>query len=151
MLDRSGTLLPVRCQRASDSNASPRLRTAHTLACGSRSDHFMMLYPDLALNSLLNVFAFIALELALSVACQPGLVYLRTPPHLYLTCGRCAFLQGIVNSSRASPHWSSGSGFHRSRVGCGICPTMLAGMGALAPSPGPGCCGVTSSPTRWRC
>ena len=54
---------------------------SHTLAGGLVLISFMMLYQD-RLYSLLNVFAFHALVLSLSVAWQ---AYIQDAPHLYVT------------------------------------------------------------------
>ena len=101
---------------------------SHTLAGGLVLISFMMLYQD-RLYSLLNVFALHAVVLALSVAWQ---AYHPERAASLRHRGHRPRLQGDRHSGGAASHRQAARHSSRHRVGRGIGPTMLAGMGLVA-------------------
>lgn len=101
---------------------------AHLLAGGLVLLSFMMLYQD-RLPALLNVFAFHAVVLSLSVAWQ---AYVQDAPHLYITAAIALLFKGIVIPV-ALHRMVVRLGIHREiETVVGVGPTMLAGMGLVA-------------------
>ena len=75
------------------------------------------------------MFALQAVVLAASVAWQ---AWVQDAPHLYITAGDRARLQGDRHPVRAAPHHRR-LGIHRQiETVVGVGPTMLAGMGLVA-------------------
>lgn len=104
------------------------LDIAHLLAGGLVLVSFLMLYQD-RLTALLNLFAFHALALALSVAWQASI---QGAPHLYVTAAIALVFKAIV-IPMALHRIVRRLGIHReieTVVGVGL--TMLAGMGLVA-------------------
>lgn len=101
---------------------------AHLLAGGLVLISFLMLYQD-RLYSLLNMFAFQALILALSVAWQ---AFVQDAPHLYVTAAIALVFKAIIIPV-ALHRIIQRLGIHREiETVVGIGPTMLAGMGLVA-------------------
>jgi len=101
---------------------------SHTLAGGLVLISFMMLYQD-RLYSLLNVFAFHALVLALSVAWQ---AWVHDAPHLYITAAIALGFKAIA-VPMALRRMVFRLGIHREIervVGTGL--TMLAAIALVA-------------------
>jgi hydrogenase-4 component E len=100
---------------------------AHLLAGGLVLVSFMMLYQD-RLFALINVFAFHAVVLALSVAWQ---AYVQDADHLYVTAAIALVFKAIiipVGLHRIIRRL----GIHRDiETAVGIGPTMLAGIGLV--------------------
>ncbi|MEW5703955.1 MAG: hydrogenase-4 component E [Pseudomonadota bacterium] len=104
------------------------LDIAHLLAGGLVLVSFLMLYQA-RLTALLNLFAFHALALALSVAWQASI---QGAPHLYVTAAIALVFKAIV-IPMALHRIVRRLGIHReieTVVGVGL--TMLAGMGLVA-------------------
>jgi hydrogenase-4 component E len=88
----------------------------------------MLLYQD-RLSALLNVFAFQALVLALSVAWQ---AYIQNAPHLYLTAAIALSVKAIIIPF-ALHRMIRNLGIHREiETAINIGPTMLAGLALVA-------------------
>ncbi len=101
---------------------------AHLLAGGLVLISFLMLYQD-RLYSLLNMFAFQALILALSVAWQ---AFIQDAPHLYVTAVIALVFKAIVIPV-ALHRIIQRLGIHRDiETAAGIGPTMLIGIGLVA-------------------
>jgi hydrogenase-4 component E len=101
---------------------------AHLLAGGLVLVSFMMIYQD-RLYALLNVFAFHALVLALSVAWQ---AHLQDAPHLYVTAAIALFFKALIIPG-ALHRIVRELGIHREvETVVGVGTTMLAGMGLVA-------------------
>jgi hydrogenase-4 component E len=101
---------------------------AHLLAGGLVLISLMMLYQD-RLYALLNIFAFHALVLALSVAWQ---AFIQNAPHLYVTAAIALLLKAIVVPV-ALHRIIKRLGIHRDiETVVGVVPTMLAGMALVA-------------------
>lgn len=101
---------------------------AHLLAGGLVLISFVLLYQD-RLYALLNIFAFHALVLSLSVAWQ---AYVQDAPHLYVTAGIALLFKAIVIPV-ALHRIVARLGIHRAiEQVVGVGPTMLAGMGLVA-------------------
>jgi len=101
---------------------------AHLLAGGLLLVSFMMIYQE-RMYALLNVFAFHAVVLALSVSWQ---AYNQGAPHLYVTAAIALIFKAIIIPS-ALRRIVRQLGIHReveSVVGIGV--TMLAGIGLSA-------------------
>ncbi len=101
---------------------------AHLLAGGLVLISFVLLYQD-RLYALLNIFAFHALVLSLSVAWQ---AYVQDAPHLYVTAGIALLFKAIIIPV-ALHRIVARLGIHRAiEQVVGVGPTMLAGMGLVA-------------------
>ncbi|MBW7837847.1 MAG: hydrogenase-4 component E [Sphingomonadales bacterium] len=101
---------------------------AHLLAGSLVLVSFMMLYQD-RLYSLLNVFAFHAVVLSLSVAWQ---AYIQDAPHLYVTAVIALIFKAII-IPLSLHRIIARLGIHREiETVVGVGPTMLAGMGLVA-------------------
>jgi len=101
---------------------------AHLLAGGLVLVSFLLLYQD-RLYALLNIFAFHALVLALSVAWQ---AYVQDAPHLYVTAGIALVFKAIV-IPMVLHRIIARLGIHREiETVAGIGLTMLAGIGLVA-------------------
>ena len=101
---------------------------AHFLAGSLVLVSLMLLYQD-RLSALLNVFAFQALVLALSVAWQ---AYAQSAPHLYLTAAIALSVKAIIIPV-ALHRMIRRLGIHREvETAINIGPTMLAGLGLVA-------------------
>ena len=101
---------------------------AHFLAGGLVLVSLMLLYQD-RLSALLNVFAFQALVLALSVAWQ---AYVQNAPHLYLTAAIALSVKAIIIPV-ALHRMIRRLGIHREvETAINIGPTMLFGLGLVA-------------------
>lgn len=101
---------------------------AHFLAGSLVLVSLMLLYQD-RLYALLNVFAFQAVVLALSVAWQ---AYIQGAPHLYLTAAIALSVKAIVIPV-ALHRMIRRLGIHREvETALNIGPTMLAGLGLVA-------------------
>ncbi|MBD3772367.1 MAG: hydrogenase-4 component E [Betaproteobacteria bacterium] len=101
---------------------------AHFLAGGLVLVSLMLLYQD-RLSALLNVFAFQAMVLALSVAWQ---AYAQGAPHLYLTAAIALSVKAIIIPV-ALHRMIRRLGIHREvETAINIGPTMLAGLGLVA-------------------
>jgi hydrogenase-4 component E len=101
---------------------------AHLLAGGLVLVSFVLLYQD-RLYALLNIFAFHALVLALSVAWQ---AYVQDAAHLYVTAGIALLFKAII-IPLALHRIIARLGIHREiEQVVGVGPTMLAGMGLVA-------------------
>lgn len=101
---------------------------AHFLAGSLVLVSLMLLYQD-RLSALLNVFAFQALVLALSVAWQ---AYVQGAPHLYLTAAIALSVKAII-IPLALHRMIRRLGIHREvETAINIGPTMLAGLGLVA-------------------
>jgi hydrogenase-4 component E len=101
---------------------------AHLFAGSLVLMSFMLLYQD-RLYALLNVFAFQAAVLALSVAWQ---AYIQGAPHLYITAMIALVFKAIVMPV-ALHRIIVRLGIHREvETVIGIGPTMLAGMALVA-------------------
>ncbi len=88
----------------------------------------MLLYQD-RLSALINVFAFQAVVLALSVAWQ---AYVQGAPHLYLTAAIALSVKAIIIPV-ALHRMIRRLGIHREvETAVNIGPTMLAGLGLVA-------------------
>jgi hydrogenase-4 component E len=88
----------------------------------------MLLYQD-RLSALLNVFAFQAFVLALSVAWQ---AYVQNAPHLYLTAAIALSVKAIIIPV-ALHRMIRSLGIHREiETAINIGPTMLAGLALVA-------------------
>lgn len=101
---------------------------AHLFAGSLVLMSFMLLYQD-RLYALLNVFAFQAAVLALSVAWQ---AYIQGAPHLYITALIALVFKAIIIPV-ALHRIIVRLGIHREvETVIGIGPTMLAGMALVA-------------------
>lgn len=101
---------------------------AHFLAGSLVLVSLMLLYQD-RLSALLNVFAFQAMVLALSVAWQ---AYAQGAPHLYLTAAIALSVKAIIIPV-ALHRMIRRLGIHREvETAINIGPTMLAGLGLVA-------------------
>ena len=101
---------------------------AHLFAGSLVLMSFMLLYQD-RLYALLNVFAFQAAVLALSVAWQ---AYVQDAPHLYITAMIALLFKAIIIPV-ALHRIIVRLGIHREvETVIGIGPTMLAGMALVA-------------------
>lgn len=101
---------------------------AHFLAGSLVLVSLMLLYQD-RLSALLNVFAFQALVLALSVAWQ---AYVQDAPHLYLTAAIALSIKAIIIPV-ALHRMIRRLGIHREvETAVNIGPTMLGGLGLVA-------------------
>jgi hydrogenase-4 component E len=101
---------------------------AHLLAGGLVLASFMMLYQD-RLYALVNVFAFHAAVLSLSVAWQ---AYIQDAPHLYITAAIALIFKAIIIPV-ALHRIILRLGIHREiETAVGIGWTMLTGMGLVA-------------------
>jgi hydrogenase-4 component E len=101
---------------------------AHLFAGSLVLMSFMLLYQD-RLYALLNVFAFQAAVLALSVAWQ---AYVQGAPHLYITAMIALVFKAIIIPV-ALHRIIVRLGIHREvETVIGIGPTMLAGMALVA-------------------
>lgn len=101
---------------------------AHFLAGSLVLVSLMLLYQD-RLSALLNVFAFQATVLALSVAWQ---AYVQGAPHLYLTAAIALSVKAIIIPV-ALHRMIRRLGIHREvETAINIGPTMLAGLGLVA-------------------
>ncbi len=101
---------------------------AHFLAGSLVLVSLMLLYQD-RLSALLNVFAFQALVLALSVAWQ---AYVQGAPHLYLTAAIALSVKAII-IPLALHRMIRRLGIHREvETAINIGPTMLAGLSLVA-------------------
>jgi len=101
---------------------------ARLLAGGLVLISFVLLYQD-RLYALLNIFAFHALVLSLSVAWQ---AYVQDAPHLYVTAGIALLFKAIIIPV-ALHRIVARLGIHRAiEQVVGVGPTMLAGMGLVA-------------------
>lgn len=101
---------------------------AHFLAGSLVLVSLMLLYQD-RLSALLNVFAFQALVLALSVAWQ---AYVQGAPHLYLTAFIALSVKAII-IPLALHRMIRRLGIHREvETAINIGPTMLAGLSLVA-------------------
>lgn len=101
---------------------------AHFLAGSLVLVSLMLLYQD-RLSALLNVFAFQAIVLALSVAWQ---AYAQGAPHLYLTAAIALSVKAIIIPV-ALHRMIRRLGIHREvETAINIGPTMLAGLGLVA-------------------
>ncbi len=101
---------------------------AHFLAGSLVLVSLMLLYQD-RLSALLNVFAFQAVVLALSVAWQ---AYVQDAPHLYLTAGIALSVKAII-IPLALHRMIRRLGIHREiETALNIGPTMLFGLGLIA-------------------
>jgi len=101
---------------------------AHFLAGSLVLVSLMLLYQD-RLSALLNVFAFQALVLALSVTWQ---AYVQGAPHLYLTAFIALSVKAII-IPLALHRMIRRLGIHREvETAINIGPTMLAGLGLVA-------------------
>lgn len=104
------------------------LDIAHLLAGGLVLVSFLMLYQD-RLYALLNIFAFHAVVLALSVAWQ---AFLQDASHLYVTAVIALVFKAIA-IPMALHRIIQRLGIHREiETVVGIGSTMLAGMGLVA-------------------
>jgi hydrogenase-4 component E len=101
---------------------------AHLLAGGLVLVSFMMLYQD-RLYALLNVFAFQAVVLTLSVSWQ---AYAQDAPHLYVTAAIALAFKAVIIPV-ALHRIVARLGIHREvETVVSIGPTMLAGIGLVA-------------------
>ncbi|CCW17995.1 Hydrogenase-4 component E [Sphingobium indicum BiD32] len=101
---------------------------AHFLAGSLVLVSLMLLYQD-RLSALLNVFAFQAVVLALSVAWQ---AYVQDAPHLYLTAAIALSVKAIIIPV-ALHRMIRRLGIHREvETAVNIGPTMLGGLGLVA-------------------
>jgi len=101
---------------------------AHLLAGGLVLVSFLLLYQD-RLYALLNIFAFHALILAISVAWQANV---QGASHLYVTAAIALVFKAIIIPV-ALHRMIARLGIHRQiETVVGIGPTMLAGMGLVA-------------------
>jgi hydrogenase-4 component E len=101
---------------------------AHFFAGSMVLVSLMLLYQD-RLSALLNVFAFQALVLALSVAWQ---AYIQNAPHLYLTAAIALSVKAIIIPF-ALHRMIRNLGIHREiETAINIGPTMLAGLALVA-------------------
>jgi hydrogenase-4 component E len=101
---------------------------AHLLAGGLVLVSFLLLYQD-RLYALLNIYAFHALVLALSVAWQ---AFVQDAPHLYVTAAIALVFKAIV-IPMVLHRIIARLGIHRQiETVVGVGPTMLAGMGLVA-------------------
>lgn len=101
---------------------------AHFLAGSLVLVSLMLLYQD-RLSALLNVFAFQAVVLALSVAWQ---AYVQDAPHLYLTAAIALSIKAIIIPV-ALHRMIRRLGIHREvETAVNIGPTMLGGLGLVA-------------------
>jgi len=101
---------------------------AHLLAGGLVLVSFMMIYQD-RLYALLNVFAFHAVVLALSVAWQ---AHLQDAPHLYVTAAIALVFKALIIPT-ALHRIVRQLGIHREvETVVGVGTTMLAGIGLVA-------------------
>ena len=101
---------------------------AHLLAGGLVLVSFMLLYQD-RLYAVLNIYAFHALVLALSVAWQ---ALTQDAPHLYVTAAIALIFKAIV-IPLALHRIIQRLGIHREiETVVGIGPTMIAGIGLVA-------------------
>jgi hydrogenase-4 component E len=101
---------------------------AHFFAGGLVLVSLMLLYQD-RLSALLNVFAFQALILSLSVAWQ---AYVQGASHLYLTAAIALSVKAII-IPLALHRMIRRLGIHREvETAINIGPTMLAGLGLVA-------------------
>ncbi len=101
---------------------------AHLLAGGLVLASFMLLYQH-RLYALLNIFAFHALVLAMSVAWQ---AHVQHAPHLYVTAGIALLFKAIVIPV-ALHRIIARLGIQREiETVVGVGPTMLAGMVLVA-------------------
>jgi len=101
---------------------------AHLLAGGIVLISLVLLYQD-RLSALLNVFAFQAFVLALSVSWQ---AYVQDAPHLYLTAAIALVVKAIV-IPLALHRMIRQLGIHREvETALNIGPTMLAGLALVA-------------------
>lgn len=101
---------------------------AHFLAGSLVLVSLMLLYQD-RLSALLNVFAFQAVVLALSVAWQ---AYVQDAPHLYLTAAIALSVKAIIIPF-ALHRMIRRLGIHREiETALNIGPTMLGGLGLIA-------------------
>lgn len=101
---------------------------AHFLAGGLVLVSLMLLYQD-RLSALLNVFAFQAVVLALSVAWQ---AYVQDAPHLYLTAAIALSVKAIIIPI-ALHRMIRRLGIHREvETALNIGPTMLGGLALVA-------------------
>lgn len=101
---------------------------AHSLAGSLVLVSLMLLYQD-RLSALINVFAFQAIVLALSVAWQ---AYVQGAPHLYLTAAIALIVKAIIIPV-ALQRMIRRLGIHREvETAVNIGPTMLAGLGLVA-------------------
>ncbi len=101
---------------------------AHFLAGGLVLVSLMLLYQD-RLSALLNVFAFQAVVLALSVSWQ---AYVQGAPHLYLTAAIALIVKGIVIPV-ALHRMIRRLGIHREvETALNVGTTMLAGLALVA-------------------
>jgi hydrogenase-4 component E len=101
---------------------------AHLFAGGLVAVSFLILYQD-RLYALLNIFAFHAAVLALSVAWQ---AFAQDAPHLYITAGIALVFKAVVIPV-ALHRIIRRLGISREiETVVGIGPTMLCGMGLVA-------------------
>lgn len=101
---------------------------AHFLAGTLVLVSLMLLYQD-RLSALLNVFAFQAVVLALSVAWQ---AYVQDAPHLYLTAAIALSVKAIIIPV-ALDRMIRRLGIHREvETAVNIGPTMLGGLALVA-------------------
>jgi hydrogenase-4 component E len=101
---------------------------AHLLAGGLVLVSFMMIYQD-RLYALLNVFAFHAVVLTLSVAWQ---AHLQDAAHLYVTAAIALVFKALIIPA-ALHRIIRQLGIHREvETVVGVGTTMLAGMGLVA-------------------
>ena len=101
---------------------------AHFLAGSLVLVSLMLLYQD-RLSALLNVFAFQAVVLALSVAWQ---AYVQDAPHLYLTAAIALSVKAIIIPF-ALHRMIRRLGIHREiETALNIGPTMLGGLALIA-------------------
>ncbi|QND37636.1 hydrogenase-4 component E (plasmid) [Rhizobium leguminosarum bv. viciae] len=108
----------------------PVFDIAHMFAGGLVLVSMMMLYQD-RLYALLNVFALHSLILTLSVARQ---AFIQDAPHLYLTAAIALVFKAIVIPV-VLHRMIRQLGIHREiETVVGIGPTMLAGIGLVAPA-----------------
>jgi hydrogenase-4 component E len=101
---------------------------AHFLAGSLVLVSMMLLYQD-RLSALINVFAFQAVVLALSVSWQ---AYIQNAPHLYLTATIALVVKAIVIPV-ALHRMIRSLGIHREiEKALNVGPTMLAGLALVA-------------------
>jgi len=101
---------------------------AHLLAGTLVLVSLLLLYQD-RLSALLNVFAFQAVVLALSVSWQANV---QSAPHLYLTAAIALIVKAIV-IPLALHHMIRRLGIHREvEIALKVGPTMLAGLALVA-------------------
>ncbi len=101
---------------------------AHLLAGGMVLVSFMLLYQD-RMHGLLNVFAFHAVILALSVAWE---ALVQHAPHLFITAAIALVVKAVIIPV-ALHRIVRRLAIHRAvETVVGIGPTMLAGMGLVA-------------------